>query len=357
MAMVSTREAEANRIPRVTFVWHGLPMYAARLLRGAIATGCAEVAVVATRPSFPVDGIESIVDAPMHWARVDQRLGWADLELAAPDIVVASGWSFPLCDSLVREAVARGSRAVLMSDNRWRADLRQQVGRLVYRLMYRRLFSAAWVSGQSAATTLLRLGADPTRIYRKLYGCDPDLFASATPLADRGRTIVFVGQMIARKGVDVLVEGFVRSRLADQGWTLQMFGSGPLAGIARGKPGVIHREFSPPEVVSDAVKQARIFALPSRDDNWPIALHEGASAGCQLVTTRAVGSHEELITADNGVVVMPGNAPAIAEALGRLAAASPAALRAAEAASLRLAAGYGPRPFGEEFRRLCRDLG
>lgn len=353
----STAGAEGRRVPRVTFVWHGLPMYAARLLRGAIATGCARVNVVATRPSFPIDGIEAIVAAPIHWARVEERRGWADLELAAPDIVVASGWSFPLCDSLVRDAVARGSRAVLMSDNRWRADLRQQVGRLVYRLLYRRWFSAAWVSGQSATTTLQHLGVDPARIYRKLYGCDPDLFASATPLVNRGRTIVFVGQMIARKGVDALVEGFVRSRLADQGWTLQMFGSGPLAGIARGKPGVIQREFSPPEIVSEAVKHARIFALPSRDDNWPIALHEGASAGCQLLTTDAVGSHEELVTAENGAVVTPGSATAIAEALRRLAAVSPDALEVAEAASLRLAAGYGPRPFGEEFRRLCRDLG
>lgn len=344
------------RLPRVTFVWHGLPMYAARLLRGAIEAGCADVSVVSTRPSFPVDGIETLLPVPIHWADPKTSRKWADFGLSRPDVVVASGWSFTLCNSLVRDAVANGGIAVLMSDNRWRGDLRQQVGRLIYRLWYRRWFSAAWVSGESAAKTLRYLGVNPTRIYKKLYGCDPERFASVTPLAKRDRTIVFVGQMIARKGVDVLVEGFVRSQLADHGWALHMFGSGPLAEVAQGVPGVTHREFSPPATIIEAVSRARIFALPSRDDNWPIALHEGASAGCQLLTTSAVGSHQELVNEDNGIVVGPGLAGPVANALKRLASAADGALDAAETASRRLAAGYGPEPFGEEFRRLCRDL-
>ena len=341
---------------RVAFVWHGLPMYAARLLRGAIQANAADVAVVATRPPFSVEGIDAIVPVPIHWCEADRATSWARLGLNAPELVFVSGWAFPVCSALASETVLAGGKAVIMSDNRWRGDVRQQFGRVVYRLFYRRQFSAAWVPGQSAAKAMRNFGAPAAAIYEKLYGCDPDLFGSATPLGQRERKIVFVGQMILRKGIDVLIDGFGRSGLVREGWSLSMFGSGASSHLATDQPGVTHHEFSGPEVVSSAVRSARIFGLPSRDDNWPLALHEGASAGCQLLTTTAVGSSDELVRNENGAVVRPGDPDALAQSLRRLATADEQALRIAEATSKRLAAAYGPGPFSDTFRQICQDL-
>jgi glycosyltransferase involved in cell wall biosynthesis len=331
-------------------------MYAARLLRSATQANVADVAVVATRPSFSVEGIDAIVPVPIHWCENDRATSWDRLGLHPPKLVFVSGWAFPVCSALAGETVLAGGKAVVMSDNRWRGGMRQQFGRVFYRLFYRRRFSAAWVPGQSAAKAMRNFGVPPAAIYEKLYGCDPELFGSVTPLDRRERRIVFVGQMILRKGIDALIEGFVKSGLVREGWSLNMFGSGASSRLATDSPGVTHHEFSGPEVVSSAVRSARIFALPSRDDNWPLALHEGASAGCQLLTTTAVGSSDELVRDENGAVVRPGDPDALAQSLRRLATADDQALRIAEATSKRLAAAYGPGPFSDTFRRICQDL-
>jgi phosphatidylinositol alpha-mannosyltransferase len=199
-------------------------------------------------------------------------------------------------------------------------------------------------------------GMPADRIFRCLYGCNPAIFRPDVPLATRGQKIVFVGKMDARKGVDVLLSGFRQSGLAQAGWELQMFGSGPLSRLAAGQPGVTHAEFSPPDVIARAVGDARIFVMPSRDDNWPIALHEGAASGCLLLTTTAVGSCSDLIGAVNGVVVPPGDAQAIATGLCTLAALPLSQLPAAEAESLAKAGGFGPAAFAASFERICDQL-
>ena len=179
------------------------------------------------------------------------------------------------------------------------------------------------------------------------------VFRPAAPLAAREQKIVFVGTMDKRKGVDVLIAAFIRSGLAQAGWQLQLFGSGPLSQLTAGLTGVEHKEFSPPDVIARAVGDARIFVMPSRDDNWPIALHEGAASGCLLLTTTAVGSCRDLVAATNGVVVQPGDAPGLAAGLRRLAAIPASQLAAAEAESLERARGFGPVAFAKSFQQIC----
>jgi glycosyltransferase involved in cell wall biosynthesis len=162
--------------------------------------------------------------------------------------------------------------------------------------------------------------------------------------------------MIRRKGVDVLIEAFVRSRLVHAGWRLLMFGSGPLSRLARGEPGIFHQEFSPPEVIAKAVGSARIFAMPSRDDNWPLALHEGTAAGCLLLTTTAVGSHSEFVGPENGMVVNPGVVEELCTALLHLAALNDTQLDDAEARSVAKAGHFGPASFARVFERICRTF-
>lgn len=345
-----------KRRPRVTFVWHGLPAYAAHLIRGAIATDLAAISVVATRPPFSVKPVEEVLSALVQWHDVNRPISWCDVQGGMPDIAIITGWGFPFCQRLAKEAAAASVPVVLMSDNRWRGDLRQACGRLVFRLLYSNIFSGAWVPGASGARLLQAFGMPADRIFLCLYGCNPSVFKPAAPLATRGQKIVFVGRMETCKGVDVLLSGFRQSGLPQAGWELQMFGSGTLSRLTAGQPGVTHAEFSPPDVISRAVGDSRIFVMPSRDDNWPIALHEGAASGCLLLTTTAVGSCRDLIGRANGVVVPPGDAHALAAGMCTLAAIPPSQLAAAEADSLAKAGGFGPAAFAASFERICDQL-
>jgi glycosyltransferase involved in cell wall biosynthesis len=345
-----------NQRPRVAFVWHGLPAYGAHLIRGAIDTDRATIAVVATRPPFSVKPVDETLPDLVQWHDAERPISWSNLQGGLPDLAVITGWGFPFCQRLAKEAAAAGVPVVMMSDNRWRGDLRQTCGRIAFRLLYRRMFCGAWVPGASGVKLLQAFGMPQDRIFSCLYGCNPAVFRPTVPLAARGQKIVFVGKMDKRKGVDVLLSGFGQARLAQAGWELQMFGSGPLSQWAAGQDGVRHAEFSPPDVIARAVGDARIFVMPSRDDNWPIALHEGAASGCLLLTTTAVGSCGDLVGPANGVVVEPGDSQALAAGLRALAAISTSQLPAAEAESLAKAGGFGPRAFAASFERICDRL-
>lgn len=345
-----------GRRPRAVFVWHGLPAYGAHLIRGAIDTERAAISVVATRPPFSVKPVDETLPDLVQWHDADKPISWSDVRGGLPDLAIITGWGFPFCTRLAKQAAVAGVPVVMMSDNRWRGDLRQACGRFVFRFLYRKVFSGAWVPGASGARLLESFGMPEDRIFSGLYGCNPAVFRPAVPLAARGQKIVFVGKMDHRKGVDVLLDGFKQSGLARAGWDLQMFGSGPLSRLAAGQPGVQHAEFSPPDVISRAVGDARIFVMPSRDDNWPIALHEGAASGCLLLTTTAVGSCSDLIGPANGVLVPPSEAEALATGLSTLAAIPVSQLPAAEAESLEKARGFGPAAFATSFERICDQL-
>jgi glycosyltransferase involved in cell wall biosynthesis len=339
--------------PRVTFVWHGLPAYAAHLLHSAIDVNRAGISIVATRPNFSTAPVDRILPNVVPWHDAEKLISWADVQGGLPDLAIVTGWGFPFCQRLAKEAAAAEVPVITMSDNRWRGDLRQWFGKFVYRALYAKTFSGGWVPGVSAAKVLQEFGVRPDRVFPCLYGSNPAIFRPAVPLAARREKIVFVGQMIRRKGVDMLIKAFVQSGLVRAGWQLQMFGSGPLGRLAAGQPGITHSEFSPPDIIAQAVGDARIFVMPSRDDNWPLALHEGAASGCLLLTTTAVGSQSELVGPANGIVVPPGDARALAAGLRTLAAISASQLPAAEAESLAKAGGFGPAAFAASFERIC----
>lgn len=342
-----------GRRPRVAFVWHGLPAYGAHLIRGAMATERASISVIATYPDFSIDPVDAVLPGIVQWHDSSRTISWSSVEGGLPDIAIVTGWGFPFTRRLAREAAAAKVPVILMSDNRCRGDVRQFVGKFVYRMRYKQIFSGAWVPGDSAASLLCQFGMHENRIFHGLYGANPAIFRSEKALASRSRRIVFVGQMIKRKGVDVLLDAFARSKLAQSGWQLWMFGSGPLSQLVGAAPGVSHFEFSQPDVIARALGDARICVLPSRDDNWGVALHEGAAAGCLLMATTAVGASADLIGGANGMAVRPGDAAALAAGLIQLASLPPARLAPAETESLAKAARFGPNTFSASFERIC----
>ncbi|TAN21958.1 MAG: glycosyltransferase [Acidobacteria bacterium] len=65
---------------------------------------------------------------------------------------------------------------------------------------------------------------------------------------------------------------------------------------------------------------ADLFVLPSHYEGLPLAAMEAAAAGCVIVATAVDGTPEVVGDGRNGLLVPPGNAGALAQALGRLIA-------------------------------------
>jgi len=141
--------------------------------------------------------------------------------------------------------------------------------------------------------------------------------------------VLFVGRMISLKGGDLLIR-------AVHGWpgtALTMIGDGPEASRWRALAhslGVEARflgERAPGEVLAE-MSGADVLAVPSRRgpggrvEGMPRVILEAWSRGLPVVVTAAGGAGEAVERWGAGLVVPPGDAGALREALGRLARAA-----------------------------------
>jgi glycosyltransferase involved in cell wall biosynthesis len=63
---------------------------------------------------------------------------------------------------------------------------------------------------------------------------------------------------------------------------------------------------------------ADVFASSAQSDTWPVVLNEAREAGCAIVAVRSPGQVAALDDAQAGVLVQPGDAVAMAQAVTAL---------------------------------------
>jgi len=347
----------SNQLRRIAFVWPELPHYGARLIRAAIELLNVPANVVSTRSSQPIAGVEEILGRPILWIDPNQReSSWEAMLAPPPDVVVVGGWSTPAFNTLVRSARSRGARVILLMDNPWKGSLRQRVGTIWFRLTKQHLYDALWVPGQAGANFGARLGFPLGRIERGLYGVDPRIFHGSTPLAQRERDFLFIGQLIPRKGLLVLAEA-LRSLPSIRSLHVDAFGTGPLQATLSRESRLRLQGFLPSHQIAAELARSRFLVLPSLEDHWPLVVLEAAACGCGVVTTDGVDSRHELVSIENGWVYPKESALDLAGCLIEAAAASTARLAIIEAASRRLAAPYSPSAWAHKLCRLLSLLG
>jgi glycosyltransferase involved in cell wall biosynthesis/GT2 family glycosyltransferase len=165
-----------------------------------------------------------------------------------------------------------------------------------------------------------------------------------------GRSVVFVGRLERRKGVESLVRAAVilLERRVDAVFTLVGADTetGPgsrsmLAHLRRLIPGRLRGriEFAGPvgrpEAI-DALRRADLVALPSLWDNFPNALLEAMALGACIVSTDAGGIPEIIESGVSGLLVPPADEHALADAIGRALADDPLRARLGLAAQARV---------------------
>jgi glycosyltransferase involved in cell wall biosynthesis len=340
----------------IVVAWLGLPVYGARELKRVLNRYGSRISIVATDGPFARERIESELGSRAVWIEPDSPCTWDDLGISPPQVFVQTGWAYPAFNSLGAAVKSRGGRVVLMADNSDKRTLRQWLGRIVYRVRYRRFFDAALVPGQSAARLLRSLGADPSRIFTGLYGADSEIFAPGPPLLQRPKRILFVGALIERKAPELLLAAYGNLRRRDPAWRLTFIGDGPLAEKLRAD-GVDVLPFSDPAEIAAQMRASRVFVLPSVEDHWGLVVHEAALSGCALVVSDGVGAREDLVTPENGFVFRRRDCASLEAALSSVASWDEDALQGCYSASLAVAAEFGPQRFERAFASVLKAIG
>lgn len=151
-------------------------------------------------------------------------------------------------------------------------------------------------------------------------GVDTDEFSPAEPVD--GASFVFVGRMLADKGVREFLEA---SRLVRRVYPEARF---TLVGEADSNPsaipaGEIERHLDSGDVrwvgkvsnVRPYLHGASVFVLPSYREGLPRSTLEAMACGLAIVTTDAPGCRDTVVDGLNGTLVPVGDAAALAQAM------------------------------------------
>jgi glycosyltransferase involved in cell wall biosynthesis len=199
---------------------------------------------------------------------------------------------------------------------------------------------------QDLARRVVELGVVPERVRVIYSGVNVGLFHPGSAAQARSRlgleqgepVVLFVGNLVPVKGIDVLIDGLARLASECVSFRAYLIGEGPLRGaLARRitEQGLESRVrlcgSLSHEQLPDWYRAASVVVLPSRSEGVPNVLLESVACGTPFVASR-VGGIPELAHLGNNALVPPGDPAALAGAIrDRLDRANPVATRTAAA--------------------------
>lgn len=130
------------------------------------------------------------------------------------------------------------------------------------------------------------------------YCCnlDPFLRQPRHPIS-QDVSFLFCGQMIRRKGVDLLLNAFAQ---LDRGRLLLVGREAELPTLLQALPAnarqrVEYLGFQAPEVLPRYFAEADVFVLPSRYDGWGVVVNQAVGAGLPVICSDQVGAGYDLV--------------------------------------------------------------
>ncbi len=162
-------------------------------------------------------------------------------------------------------------------------------------------------------------------------GCDVEHFAAAQPdpallkslgVTDDVTLVAAAATLAPRKGIDHLIQA--AAILGGRGRRVQLAiaGVGPCLAELTSLADRLDVSASFLGFVQDTrslLASADVFAMPSLAEGLGIAAIEAMSAGCPVVASAVGGLRESIVDGESGILVTPGDAHSLADAIERIA--------------------------------------
>ncbi|WP_164505439.1 MULTISPECIES: glycosyltransferase family 4 protein [unclassified Actinobaculum] len=276
-----------------------------------------------------------------------------------PDVVHAH-WIIP--QGLISLLAARRTPTLLttLGGDLYALD-RWPINRVMSRII--RHARGVTVMNQDMRSRVIRLGAESDRVHIMPMGADLSGIRPATHQDRREVRLLFVGRLVPKKGLAVLLEAL--RRVPEEAlWRLTVVGDGPLREELRQAAVDLPVEFVgalSKERLRDAYAGADMIITPSvpadsgDQDGLPVAMLEAMCAGLPVIASNLPGINEVVVDGRNGILVPPGDSERLASAVTRLVTESQE--RAAFGAAAReVASKHSTEAMGRAYYSLLRDV-
>lgn len=232
------------------------------------------------------------------------------LNKLAPDVVIASEYN-PAALQAMFWAKTRSKKFIHWTDGTLHSE--RNIGKV--QKLTRKIIcgnaDACIASSTKAKEKLLAWGVPEEKIFISLLTVDISRFQQVQREPVPGR-ILYVGSMIPRKGLDLLVEALPYVKCD---FELRIVGNGTeeeVAGLktAAEARGVLNRitfcGFLQGDALTEEYRKAQVFVLPTREDCFGLVLLEAMCAGVPIVASRyADGAYDTVLDGVNGCIADP----------------------------------------------------
>ncbi len=313
-------------------------------------------------PLGPLEGAAFYALLPLRVAR--------ELRAAKPDAVLAQGGQETALVLLGRALARSKTKVILDVHGDWQAATRlygsparrllAPLGDALARFAVRRADAVRTISAYTSGL-VREQGVEPAAEFPAFMDLEPFRAAAPAPLPEKP-TVLFVGVLERYKAVDVLADAWrrVAERVPDA--RLRIIGSGTMSGVAE----ALATEF--PEMVSwtptvptgkvaEALDAATVLVLPSRSEGLGRVVVEAFCRGRAVVGSRVGGIPDLVTDGGTGVLVPPGDAVALADALVAVLENSAFAARLGVAARAAIEPWLAtPEDYARRIRTLVDDV-
>ncbi len=245
-----------------------------------------------------------------------------------PDIVFAP-WAYPdgyAAVKLARQALLPVVVQVHGSDVRSLDAIPSRIPGTAWAL---RQADGVIAVSRELSNRVIGLGVDARRVEVVIDGVDPQQFHPGDRIAARSKIslasgikhLLFVGNLVHVKGIDVLLTACQKLSSTVGPWQLHVIGEGPLRGrlvrqsksLGIGDHVRFHGSIAH-EVLPDWFRAADLFVLPSRSEGVPNVLLEAAACGLPFVASD-VGGIPEIADIGASHLVPPENPQFLSQAI------------------------------------------
>jgi len=213
--------------------------------------------------------------------------------------------------ALMTEPYAEVAVGYLSEDSHWRAKAKAFLRPLVYKFvggLVARRFIAVFAISEKAIEQCVRMGVGQEKVFPFGYFVPAIQCDSPTGIETEEPPVklVFVGSLIQRKGIQILVEAMRISRSACSNILLDVYGSGDETQLT-GVMGVSYKGAIPFGKAQEVIARYDALVLPSLHDGWGVVVNEALLQSVPVIVSDQVGAKVLVEKSGAGAVVKAGD--------------------------------------------------